>query len=60
MISALVMVHLVFLHETGSNNPLGVNSNLDKLSLHPLFLVKDLLGLFAFLGGFLMVVFFYP
>ena len=54
------MVHLVFLHETGSNNPLGVNSNLDKLSLHPLFLIKDLLGLCMFLSGFVYIVFFFP
>lgn len=60
IIAALVIVHLVFLHETGSNNPLGTNSNLDKLSLHPLFLIKDLLGLLVFLWGFITIVFFYP
>ena len=60
IIAALVIVHLVFLHETGSNNPLGTNSNLDKLSLHPLFLIKDLLGLLCFLSGLIIIVFFYP
>ena len=60
VISALVIVHLVFLHETGSNNPLGTNSNLDKLSLHPQFLVKDLFGLFVFLVIFFMIIFFFP
>lgn len=60
VIAALAGIHLVFLHETGSNNPLGLNSNLDKLTLHPLFLIKDLLGLFIFLRGLLLIVFFYP
>nr|YP_097088.1 cytochrome b [Rhyacotriton variegatus]AAU20525.1 cytochrome b [Rhyacotriton variegatus] len=38
------IVHLLFLHETGSNNPTGIMSNHDKISFHPYFLYKDLLG----------------
>nr|ACS16109.1 cytochrome b [Algyroides moreoticus] len=38
------MVHLLFLHETGSNNPTGLNSNADKIPFHPYFSYKDLLG----------------
>nr|WRQ18275.1 cytochrome b [Onukigallia onukii] len=44
IISAMVIMHLMFLHETGSNNPIGVNSNIDKIPFHPYFSVKDLLG----------------
>nr|UJG10826.1 cytochrome b [Ips typographus]UUG47431.1 cytochrome b [Ips typographus]UUG47548.1 cytochrome b [Ips typographus] len=44
IISAFVMIHLLFLHQTGSNNPLGVNSNIDKVPFHPFFTFKDLLG----------------
>nr|YP_009685919.1 cytochrome b [Epiplatys grahami]QDW10683.1 cytochrome b [Epiplatys grahami] len=44
VIAAMTMVHLVFLHETGSNNPIGVNSDADKISFHPYFSYKDLLG----------------
>nr|YP_010872798.1 cytochrome b [Franciscoloa funerei]WGU50362.1 cytochrome b [Franciscoloa funerei] len=45
----LVMGHLFFLHETGSNNPLGLMNNSDKISFHPFFTVKDLMGfIFAF------------
>nr|YP_010472682.1 cytochrome b [Carea varipes]UVH65806.1 cytochrome b [Carea varipes] len=40
----MVMIHLLFLHQTGSNNPLGVNSNLDKIPFHPFFTFKDLIG----------------
>nr|YP_010586236.1 cytochrome b [Himalopsyche eos]UZZ43998.1 cytochrome b [Himalopsyche eos] len=44
VILMMVIIHLTFLHETGSNNPLGMNSNLDKISFHPYFTFKDLLG----------------
>nr|AXS64852.1 cytochrome b [Cucujoidea sp. 14 KM-2017] len=44
IISAMVMIHLLFLHQTGSNNPLGTNSNLDKIPFHPYFSFKDLTG----------------
>nr|AYN50433.1 cytochrome b [Ceratopus sp. CG351] len=44
IVSALVMIHLLFLHQTGSNNPMGTQSNMDKLSFHPFFTYKDLVG----------------
>nr|ABM05556.1 cytochrome b [Gambusia affinis] len=48
IVAAATMVHLIFLHETGSNNPIGLNSDADKISFHPYFSYKDLLG-FGFL-----------
>nr|ARH54388.1 cytochrome b [Gastrallus laevigatus] len=44
VITAMVMIHLLFLHQTGSSNPLGTNSNIDKISFHPYFTFKDILG----------------
>lgn len=44
VIAALVMIHLIFLHETGSNNPLGLNRNFDKIPFHPYFSIKDIVG----------------
>nr|YP_009185994.1 cytochrome b [Sphaeridium bipustulatum]ALO70935.1 cytochrome b [Sphaeridium bipustulatum] len=44
IIAAMVMIHLLALHQTGSNNPLGINSNLDKIPFHPYFSFKDLVG----------------
>ncbi|NWT48853.1 CYB protein, partial [Chroicocephalus maculipennis] len=38
------LIHLTFLHETGSNNPLGLSSNCDKIPFHPYFSLKDLVG----------------
>nr|YP_009643491.1 cytochrome b [Dysdercus decussatus]APO08934.1 cytochrome b [Dysdercus decussatus] len=49
IISALVMIHLLFLHQTGSNNPLGLNSNYDKIPFHPFFSIKDLMSIFIIL-----------
>nr|YP_004327627.1 cytochrome b [Cobitis takatsuensis]BAJ11462.1 cytochrome b [Cobitis takatsuensis] len=44
IIAAATILHLLFLHETGSNNPVGLNSDADKLSFHPYYSYKDLLG----------------
>nr|YP_009139393.1 cytochrome b [Callimorpha dominula]AKF78252.1 cytochrome b [Callimorpha dominula] len=44
IILMLTMIHLLFLHQTGSNNPLGLNSNYDKIPFHPFFTYKDLIG----------------
>nr|ABY48313.1 cytochrome b [Xantusia vigilis] len=44
IIIATTMLHLLFLHESGSNNPTGLNANTDKISFHPFFSYKDLLG----------------
>nr|AXS65017.1 cytochrome b [Curculionoidea sp. 12 KM-2017] len=44
IVSAFVIIHLLFLHQTGSNNPLGSNSNIDKIPFHPYFTFKDLVG----------------
>ncbi|NXH44806.1 CYB protein, partial [Dicaeum eximium] len=43
------LIHLTFLHETGSNNPLGISSNCDKIPFHPYFSTKDILGFIAIL-----------
>nr|YP_009128541.1 cytochrome b [Sinobdella sinensis]AJP76448.1 cytochrome b [Sinobdella sinensis] len=44
IIAAATMVHLLFLHETGSNNPIGLNSDADKIPFHPYYSYKDLMG----------------
>lgn len=44
LIAALVIIHLLFLHQTGSNNPLGTNRNIDKIPFHPYYSTKDLVG----------------
>nr|UGK73254.1 cytochrome b [Atkinsoniella heiyuana] len=44
IITMMVIIHLFFLHTTGSNNPIGMNSDIDKIPFHPYFTIKDLMG----------------
>lgn len=44
IVLALTLIHLLFLHQTGSNNPTGLNSNSDKIPFHPYFTYKDIVG----------------
>nr|ACL54935.1 cytochrome b [Perognathus merriami]ACL54936.1 cytochrome b [Perognathus merriami]ACL54938.1 cytochrome b [Perognathus merriami] len=60
IIAAMAMVHLLFLHETGSNNPLGILSHSDKIPFHPYYSYKDLLGGVALLAFFFTIVLFFP
>ena len=62
MIVGVVMLHLVALHQFGSNNPLGVDvkSEGDTIPFHPYYTVKDYFGLGVFLIIFFGLVFFAP
>nr|AIN37235.1 cytochrome b [Atelerix frontalis] len=60
IITALVLVHLLFLHENGSNNPTGISSNSDKVPFHPYYTLKDLLGVVLFILIFMILVLFTP
>nr|CBZ05620.1 cytochrome b [Rattus tiomanicus] len=60
IIAALAIVHLLFLHETGSNNPTGLNSDADKIPFHPYYTIKDLLGVFMLLLFLMTLVLFFP
>nr|AOO34591.1 cytochrome b [Microtus obscurus] len=60
IITALVLVHLLFLHETGSNNPTGLNSDSDKIPFHPYYTVKDFLGVLILLMAFMILTLFFP
>lgn len=44
IVLAATIIHILFLHETGSNNPIGLNSNIDKIPFHPYFTFKDIVG----------------
>jgi ubiquinol-cytochrome c reductase cytochrome b subunit len=69
MILGLVVLHILALHEVGSNNPDGIDINLHKdengrpldgIPFHPYYTVKDIFGVVVFLVIFCSVVFFYP
>ncbi|MEO1766246.1 cytochrome b [Thiobacter aerophilum] len=67
---ALVFVHLVALHEVGSNNPDGIEIKkkkdpktgipLDGIPFHPYYTVKDIFGVVVFLIVFSAIIFFAP
>ena len=50
IIIAIVIIHLLFLHQTGSNNPLGLKRDSDKIPFHPYFTIKDLVGFLIILS----------
>nr|AIG52594.1 cytochrome b [Ctenotus rimacolus]AIG53165.1 cytochrome b [Ctenotus rimacolus] len=54
------ILHLLFLHETGSNNPTGLASNTDKIPFHPYYSYKDLLGATLLLMTLLLLALFSP
>nr|ABV64565.1 cytochrome b [Gymnothorax hepaticus] len=60
VVLAATMLHLLFLHETGSNNPAGLNSDADKIPFHPYFSYKDLLGFIIMLTALTSLALFYP
>lgn len=53
-------LHIVFLHSSGSSNPLGVGSGMYKIYFSPFFLYKDLFAIFLFLVGFACLNFYSP
>src|SRR5690606_33966796 len=66
---ALVALHLLALHEVGSNNPDGVEIKKNKdangipvagVPFHPYYVIHDLIGIAVFLALFIFVVFFVP
>nr|ACR39781.1 cytochrome b [Bubalus bubalis] len=60
IIAALAMVHLLFLHETGSNNPTGISSDTDKIPFHPYYTIKDILGALLLILALMLLVLFAP
>lgn len=53
-------IHLVFLHLTGSRNPLGVRGDVSRVPFHPYFTVKDVFGIFIIIMGLGFIVLVYP
>nr|YP_010371606.1 cytochrome b [Halidaya aurea]UOW81234.1 cytochrome b [Halidaya aurea] len=60
IVLASTMIHILFLHQTGSNNPLGLNSNSDKIPFHPYFTYKDIVGFSIMLMMLIILVLMNP
>jgi len=60
IVAAAVIVHLLFLHQTGSNNPLGIPNNIDKIPFHHYFTLKDVVGIFVIMAALLLLTLLNP
>lgn len=60
LITALIIIHLLFLHQTGSNNPLGLNRNKSKITFYPYYLYKDLIGFIVLFIILILLVIYFP
>jgi quinol-cytochrome oxidoreductase complex cytochrome b subunit len=60
IIIGLVLLHLVLLHENGSNNPLGIYIKMETIPFYPYFYVKDLFGFVVLMFIFSIFVYYYP
>nr|YP_009865002.1 cytochrome b [Carpilius maculatus]QKE42640.1 cytochrome b [Carpilius maculatus] len=55
IIAAATLVHILFLHQSGANNPLGISSQMDKIPFHPYFTFKDIVGFVIMLSMLLFL-----
>nr|YP_010849304.1 cytochrome b [Krisna nigromarginata]WGG89444.1 cytochrome b [Krisna nigromarginata] len=55
IILMMSIIHLMFLHMTGSNNPMGLKSDMDKIPFHPYFSIKDIMGMMMTLTLFMVI-----
>nr|QVL29107.1 cytochrome b [Ceratitis anonae] len=60
IVLAMTLIHLLFLHQTGSNNPIGINSNIDKIPFHPYFTFKDIVGFIVMIMALLLLTLINP
>jgi ubiquinol-cytochrome c reductase cytochrome b subunit len=60
VIAGMVIAHLALLHRDGSNNPLGIDSSMDKIAFYPYYYVKDLFSVVVFVVFFSLFLFYYP
>lgn len=60
IIAAVVIIHFLFLHQTGSNNPLGIKIEGDKIPFHPYFRIKDLVGFLVILLALITITLLTP
>ena len=58
--AALVVLHILLLHNTGRNNPLGVQSSRDKVPFHWYYTVKDMVGFVVIIFFLISILLFRP
>nr|YP_009467394.1 cytochrome b [Varuna yui]AVA07563.1 cytochrome b [Varuna yui] len=58
--TAFSLIHILFLHQMGANNPLGISSQTDKIPFHPYFTFKDIVGFVILLSALLILTLLAP
>jgi quinol-cytochrome oxidoreductase complex cytochrome b subunit len=60
ILAALVAGHLLYLHTSGSSNPIGTTGNADRTPFHPYFTFKDIVTVYLFFIFFTLIIFYAP
>lgn len=60
ILALLAIIHIVLLHENGSNNPIGINPNSDKVPFHSYYFSKDIYGFILLFIVLSILVFYIP
>nr|YP_009128695.1 cytochrome b [Lyreidus brevifrons]AJR19300.1 cytochrome b [Lyreidus brevifrons] len=60
IVLAASLIHILFLHQGGANNPLGISSQTDKVPFHPYFTFKDIVGFIVMLTFLMILTLLYP
>nr|BDQ44089.1 cytochrome b [Amynthas yunoshimensis] len=60
IIIGATVLHIMFLHQTGSNNPIGVNADSERIPFHSYYSIKDALGYVLTITGLSCLVLFEP
>lgn len=60
VLAGTVAVHVILLHEGGSNNPTGLRSDVDKVTFHVYYSVKDAYGFLVLAVLLTLLVFYAP
>nr|QNE85907.1 cytochrome b [Sericostoma personatum] len=60
IVMAMTVIHLLFLHQTGSSNPLSISNHTDKIPLHPFFTWKDIMGFLMMTMSLILLALWFP
>lgn len=60
LLVGLSLIHLICLHVEGSNNPIGLRSDLDKVAFHVYYISKDWYGIAVIGVIFCVFIFLVP
>jgi len=60
IVAAATIIHILFLHQSGANNPLGLPRQPDKVPFHPYFTFKDIVGFLVIIIFLILLTLFNP